>query len=68
MWLTKEVIFTILHKEKGGQNGTLRFKVEEIRGFFPKGYTEAEMYTAIIELMESAYMRWQSERFGSDTA
>lgn len=66
--LTKEVIFTILHKEKGGQNGTLRFKVEEIRGFFPKGYTEAEMYTAIIELMEAAYMRWQSKRFGSGVA
>ena len=66
--LTKDAIFAILHREKGAQSGMLRFKVEEIQGFFPKGYTEAQMHAAIIELMEAAYMRWQSERFGSDTA
>lgn len=70
--LTKDAIFAILQEgtgdqeKKGEQSGIVSFKVKDIRGFFTKGYTEAQMHAAIIELMEAAYMHWQSERFGRD--
>ena len=49
--LSVDIIFGIMATPKANQQEKISFKLEEIRGFFPKGYTPKDIYNAIVKLI-----------------
>ena len=49
--LSSDSIYEILSEEKANQQEHIRFKVEDLRGFFPKNYTAKEMTDTILKLL-----------------
>ena len=56
--LSMDVIFGIMTEEKANQKEQLRFMEEDIRKYFPRNYTKADMQKTIISLLE----KWQRKR------
>ena len=56
--LSMDVIFGIMTEEKANQKEQLRFMEEDIRKYFPRNYTKADMQKTIISLLE----KWQRQR------
>ena len=56
--LSVDVIFTIMTEEKANQKEQVRFMEEDIRKYFPRSYTKADMQKTIISLLE----KWQRQR------
>lgn len=56
--LSIDVIFNIMTEEKANQKEQLRFMEEDIRKYFPRNYTKADMQKTIISLLE----KWQRQR------
>ena len=56
--LSMDVIFGIMTEEKANQKEQLRFMEEDIRKYFPRSYTKADMQKTIISLLE----KWQRQR------
>ena len=56
--LSMDVIFEIMTEEKANQKEQLRFMEEDIRKYFPRNYTKADMQKTIISLLE----KWQRQR------
>ena len=56
--LNMDVIFAIMTEEKANQKEQLRFMEEDIRKYFPRNYTKADMQKTIISLLE----KWQRQR------
>ncbi len=56
--LSMDVIFNIMTEEKANQKEQLRFMEEDIRKYFPRNYTKADMQKTIISLLE----KWQKQR------
>ena len=52
------VIFAIMTEEKANQKEQVRFMEEDIRKYFPRNYTKADMQKTIISLLE----KWQRQR------
>ena len=53
-----DVVFAVLCEEKANQKEQLRFMEEDIRKYFPRSYTKADMQKTIILLLE----KWQRQR------
>ena len=53
-----DTVFAVLSEEKPNQKEQVRFMTEDIRKYFPKGYTKADMQKQIINLLE----KWQKQR------
>ncbi len=49
--LSSDGIYEILSEEKANQTEHIRFKVQDLRGFFPKNYTEKQMTDTILKLL-----------------
>lgn len=49
--LSSNSIYEILSEEKANQQEHIRFKVEDLRGFFPKNYTAKQMTDTILKLL-----------------
>lgn len=49
--LSSDSIYAILSEEKANQQEHIRFKVEDLRGFFPKNYTAKQMTDTILKLL-----------------
>ena len=49
--LSSDSIYTIMSEEKANQQEHIRFKVEDLRGFFPKNYTVKQMTDTILKLL-----------------
>lgn len=49
--LSSDSIYKILSEEKANQKEHIRFKVEDLRGFFPKNYTAKQMTDTILKLL-----------------
>ena len=49
--LSSDSIYEILSEEKANQMEHIRFKVEDLRGFFPKNYTAKQMTDTILKLL-----------------
>ena len=49
--LSSDSIYTIMSEEKANQQEHIRFKVEDLRGFFPKNYTAKQMTDTILKLL-----------------
>lgn len=56
--LSMDVIFGIMTEEKANQKEQVRFMEEDIRKYFPRNYTKADMQKTIISLLE----KWQKQR------
>ena len=56
--LNMDVIFAIMTEEKANQKEQVRFMEEDIRKYFPRNYTKADMQKTIISLLE----KWQRQR------
>ena len=56
--LSMDVIFAIMTEEKANQKEQVRFMEEDIRKYFPRNYTKADMQKTIISLLE----KWQRQR------
>ena len=53
-----DTVFAVLSEEKPNQKEQVRFMTEDIRKYFPKSYTKADMQKQIINLLE----KWQKQR------
>ena len=62
--LDMDAIFTIMTEEKPNEKEQLKLKADNIRGFFPKGYTVAQMEQTIMKLLAD----WQRRREQSRNA
>ncbi len=49
--LSSDSIYAIMSEEKANQQEHIRFKVEDLRGFFPKNYTVKQMTDTILKLL-----------------
>ena len=56
--LQDQTIYDILAEQKPNQQEQYRFKREEIRKYFPKSYTDKQVYDTVIKLLE----QWQRRR------
>lgn len=56
--LNDQTIYDILAEQKPNQQEQYRFKREEIRKYFPKSYTDKQVYDTVIKLLE----QWQRRR------
>lgn len=57
--LTEEKLETIMEQEKPNQKEQIKFGVEKIQDYFPKGYTQEQMENKIKELLEKYKLQWQ---------
>ena len=56
--LNSDTIFEILAEQKPNQQEQYKFKREDIRKYFPKSYTDKQVYDTVIKLLE----QWQRKR------
>lgn len=56
--LNRDTIFEILAEQKPNQQEQYKFKREDIRKYFPRNYTDKQVYDTIIKLLE----QWQRKR------
>lgn len=56
--LNRDAIFEILAEQKPNQQEQYKFKREDIRKYFPKSYTDKQVYDTVIKLLE----QWQRKQ------
>ena len=59
--LTEEKLEKIMEQEKPNQKEQIKFGVEKIQDYFPKGYTQIQMENKIKELLERYKLQWQKK-------
>lgn len=60
--LNKDKIYAVMSEEKANQKERISFPLEDIRRFFPKSYTQGDVYNAILKLVGDDYMRRERSR------
>lgn len=60
--LNADKIYGIMSEEKANQKERISFPLEDIRRFFPKSYTQKDVYNAILKLVGDDYMRRERSR------
>ncbi|MCI6813537.1 MAG: ParB/RepB/Spo0J family partition protein [Lachnospiraceae bacterium] len=60
--LTSELIFDIMSEEKANQKERVRIDVSQLRKYFPKSYTTAQMEKSILRMLEEQYQRKQRSK------
>jgi len=60
--LTSEDIDEILSQEKPNQKEQIKFKVEKVRDYFPKGYSIEQMQATMTKLLEKYKTQWQNKQ------
>lgn len=60
--LSADYIFAMLSEPKANQREKITFKVDELRSFFPKDYTSADIQKAIIGLILKQYQAQEKQR------
>ena len=56
--LSRDTIFEILAEQKPNQQEQYKFTREDIRKYFPKSYTDKQVYDTVLKLLE----QWQRKR------
>jgi ParB family chromosome partitioning protein len=56
--LDMDTIFSIMNEEKPNQKEQIKIKTENVKGYFPKGYTARQMEQTILKLLAE----WQQRR------
>lgn len=60
--LSLDSIYEILSEEKANQTELIRFKVDDLRGFFPKNYTAKQMTDTILKLIYDNQRKLERKR------
>ena len=61
--LTTDDIYDILDEEKPNQKEQIKFKVDNVRDYFPKGYTVKQMQDIIENLLQKYKMQWKNKQY-----
>ena len=64
--LSSESIYEIMSEEKANQTERISFKVQDLRGFFPKNYTQKQMTDTILKLLYEHQRRLERKRNSRD--
>ena len=64
--LSSESIYAIMSEEKANQTEHIRFRVQDLRGFFPKGYTQKQMTDTILKLLYENQRKMERRRSSRD--
>ncbi len=64
--LTEETIYGIMSEEKANQTERISFKVQDLRGFFPKNYTQKQMTDTILKLLYDNQRKMERTRNSRD--
>ena len=59
--LTMDRIFTIMTQPKANQREKISFRTDEVRKFFPKDYTAAQMQAVILKLLDEYQRKRQRD-------
>ena len=59
--LTMDRIFTIMTQPKANQRDKISFRTDEVRKFFPKNYTPAQMQAVILKLLDEYQRKRQRD-------
>ena len=62
--LDMDTIFDIMTEQKPNQKEQIKFKVENLKDYFPRGYTSKQMQDTIEKLLKSYKQRWKSRELG----
>lgn len=57
--LERDKIEEILSEEKPNQKEHIKFKVESVRNYFPKGYSVEQMQKVMQKLLEEYQIKWK---------
>ena len=60
--LTPELIFDIMSEEKANQKERVRIDVSQLRKYFPKSYTTAQMEKSILRMLEEHHKKKQRSK------
>ena len=64
--LSSESIYAIMSEEKANQTEHIRFRVQDLKGFFPKGYTQKQMTDTILKLLYENQRKMERRRSSRD--
>ena len=64
--LNADKIFAVMSEEKANQKERISFPCEDVRRFFPKSYTQKDVYNAILKLIGEDYQRRERARKNRD--
>ena len=64
--LSSDNIYEIMSEEKANQAERISFKVQDLRGFFPKNYTQKQMTDTILKLLYEHQRRLERKRNSRD--
>ena len=62
--LDMDTIFNIITEQKSNQKEQIKFKVEKLKSYFPKGYSTKQMEDVIENLLKQYKQRWKSRELG----
>ena len=62
--LDMDTIFNIMTEPKANQKEQIKFKVEKLQDYFPKGYTTKQMQDTIEKLLKQYKQRWKNRVLG----
>ena len=60
--LDEYTIYSIMAEEKANQREKISFHVNDLRGYFPRGYTASQMSREILQALEERRIRTIRER------
>ena len=64
--LSSDSIYEIMSEEKANQTERISFKIQDLRGFFPKNYTQKQMTDTILKLLYENQRRMERNRRSRD--
>ena len=64
--LSSDSIYEIMSEEKANQTERISFKVQDLRGFFPKNYTQKQMTDTILKLLYENQRKLERRRNSRD--
>ena len=62
--LDMDTIFNIMTEQKANQKEQIKFKVEKLKGYFPKGYSTKQMEEIIEKLLKQYKQKWKNRDLG----
>lgn len=62
--LDMDTIFNIMTEQKPNQKEQIKFKVENLKDYFPKGYTSKQMEDVIEKLLKQYKQKWKNKNLG----
>ena len=65
--LDMDAIFKIMIEAKGNEQEQLKFKVNDLKSYFPKHYTIKQMENVIQKLLEGYQKQWQRKLHDRDS-